>query len=107
MRLPSRVSLQVGRFAVAATRTLSDLAKAEATEAKGEAKGELVEVIADTGMLGVELDLHISQMTLRSKHLQALESAVANHPDVRQVLLHFRRPHCLCLQNPNPLTPNP
>jgi hypothetical protein len=31
------------------------------------------------------LRLKIGQMTLRSKHLSALESSVANHPDVKLI----------------------
>ena len=31
---------------------------------------------------GVELDLQLGQMTLRSRHLSALPSNVASHPDV-------------------------
>ena len=39
--------------------------------------------VADTGMLGVEIDMQMGQMTLRSKHLSALQSDIANHSDVR------------------------
>jgi hypothetical protein len=38
--------------------------------------------VDDTGMLGVEIDIQMGQMTLRSKHLAALASEIANHPDV-------------------------
>ena len=38
--------------------------------------------VADTGMLGVEIDCQLGQMTLRSKHLAALVSDIANHRDV-------------------------
>jgi hypothetical protein len=38
--------------------------------------------VADNGMLGVEIDVQLGQMTLRSKHLAALPSDIANHPDV-------------------------
>ena len=41
--------------------------------------------VVDTGQLGVEIDVQISQMTLRSKHLSALETEVANHQDVIEV----------------------
>jgi hypothetical protein len=41
--------------------------------------------IADTGMLGVEIDVQMGQMTLRSKHLSALASNIANHPDVIKI----------------------
>lgn len=44
-----------------------------------------VSEVADTGMLGVEIDVQIGQMTLRSKHLAALATDIANHPDVRMV----------------------
>ena len=35
--------------------------------------------------LGVEMDLQVGQMTLRSKHLSALIPAIANHPDVNMI----------------------
>lgn len=38
---------------------------------------------ADTADLNVEMDVQIGQMTLRSKHLQALPSDVANDPEVQ------------------------
>jgi hypothetical protein len=38
--------------------------------------------VADTGMLGVEIDAQLGQMTLRSKHLAALSSDIANNPDM-------------------------
>ena len=44
-----------------------------------------VSEIADTGMLGVEIDVQIGQMTLRSKHLAALITEIANHPDVQLI----------------------
>jgi hypothetical protein len=44
-----------------------------------------VNEVADTGQLGVELDLQIGQMTLRSKHLAALETDVAGFPDVKRI----------------------
>ena len=44
-----------------------------------------VSEVADTGELGVELDLQIGQMTLRSKHLSALDTDVATHEDVRAI----------------------
>jgi hypothetical protein len=33
----------------------------------------------------VEIDVQLGQMTLRSKHLAALESEIAHHPDVTMV----------------------
>lgn len=44
-----------------------------------------VSEVADTGMLGVEIDVQIGQMTLRSKHLAALQTDIANHPDVQLI----------------------
>lgn len=41
--------------------------------------------VADNGMLGVEIDVQMGQMTLRSKHLAALPSDIANHPDVLMI----------------------
>ena len=46
---------------------------------------EEVGEVLDNGMLGVEIDVQIGQMTLRSKHLAALPSDVANHPDVLSI----------------------
>lgn len=42
-------------------------------------------MVADNGMLGVEIDVQLGQMTLRSKHLAALGTEIANHPDVRSI----------------------
>ena len=39
-------------------------------------------IVQDTRQWGVEMDLQLGQMTLRSRHLSALPSDVANHPDV-------------------------
>eukprot|EP01033_Poteriospumella_lacustris_P010457 gene10460-7435_t len=41
--------------------------------------------VEDNGMLGVEIDVQLGQMTLRSKHLSALIPDVANHPDVNMI----------------------
>eukprot|EP00457_Paulinella_chromatophora_P000002 gb/GEZN01000002.1/.p1 GENE.gb/GEZN01000002.1/~~gb/GEZN01000002.1/.p1 ORF type:complete len:6816 (+),score=1425.09 gb/GEZN01000002.1/:114-20561(+) len=41
--------------------------------------------VADTGLLGVEMDLQIGQMTLRSRHLSALPTNIASHPDVKML----------------------
>ena len=104
----------IGRFAVASTRLGTSDDKDEGNQGKAEdgesapaaatgagnpptttpngadEKGsddgdEAVGEVADTANLGVEMDLMIGQMTLRSKHLQALESNVANHPDVKLI----------------------
>ena len=44
-----------------------------------------VDEVEDTGMLGVEIDIQLGQMTLRSKHLAALLPEIANHPDVIKI----------------------
>lgn len=44
-----------------------------------------VSTVEDTGMLGIEMDLQVGQMTLRSKHLSALIPDIANHPDVNNL----------------------
>jgi len=41
--------------------------------------------ISDQEMFGVEMDLQIGQMTLRSRHLSALKSEIANHPDMKEL----------------------
>ena len=41
--------------------------------------------VADNGVLGVEIDVQVGQMTLRSKHLSALSSDIANHRDVLHI----------------------
>jgi len=91
----------IGRFAIASTRTVKEEGDDKATIAgdpsaaatsplvqaaiSEETQHTAVEVVADTGLLGCEIDVQIGQMTLRSKHLSALESAVANHPDVKLI----------------------
>jgi maleate cis-trans isomerase len=44
-----------------------------------------VDEVADNGLLGVEIDVQIGQMTLRSKHLEALDKNISNHPDVAMI----------------------
>jgi hypothetical protein len=41
--------------------------------------------VDDTENLGVEIDLQLGQMTLRSKHLAALPTDIANHPDMSAI----------------------
>ena len=89
----------VGRFAVASTRTGT---KDNKGKLKRQASWSSVpQEVADTSQLGVELDLQIGtrscfiqpfyftcvsgQMTLRAKHLTALDSQIANQPDVSLV----------------------
>eukprot|EP00957_Ditylum_brightwellii_P153349 11671521-Ditylum_brightwellii.AAC.1 len=40
----------------------------------------------DADNLGVEIDMQIGQMTLRAKHLEALETRIANDLDVKSLL---------------------
>ncbi|KAH8067982.1 hypothetical protein JL721_7202 [Aureococcus anophagefferens] len=54
------------------------------TTARGDAGGP-VRSVADSSELDVEIDAQIGQLTLRGKHLAALESAVAGYRDVRVV----------------------
>ncbi|KAH9261268.1 hypothetical protein BASA81_000972 [Batrachochytrium salamandrivorans] len=85
----------VGRFAVGSTRTVADESTAVATTtgtgdkpvklSRQRSYTQEVGEVPDSGMLGVEMDLQIGQMTLRSKHLSALPGDIANHPDVRAV----------------------
>ena len=83
-----------GRYAVASRRTTARQQE-DGTDSNGPDPGQglsraasaqqPVGQVANTALLGVELDLQIGQMTLRSKHLQALSSDVANHPDVKLI----------------------
>lgn len=72
-----------GRYAVASTRTAASKPgqdgedPGQALSREMSAQSSIGEV-ASTALLGVELDIQIGQMTLRSKHLQALSSNVAN-----------------------------
>lgn len=81
----------IGRWAVGSTRTTiteatssDDLSKARdqfSLKRQISIDNDVGEVV-DNGMLGVEIDVQVGQLTLRSKHLSALKSDVANHPDV-------------------------
>jgi hypothetical protein len=51
----------------------------------GDGREEAVETVADSGDLGAEIDVQLGQMTLRSKHLMALPTPVANDADVRLI----------------------
>ena len=57
-----------------------------------------VGVVADSTVLGVEMDLQIGQMTLRSKHLQALASKLASHPDVKLIFGEHTMQVCILAQ---------
>lgn len=84
----------IGRWAVGSTRTTIQNEAAEDNGGMppmpGGGLGKLsrqfsydnaVGEVDDNGMLGVEIDVQLGQMTLRSKHLSALIPDVANHPD--------------------------
>ena len=79
----------VGRWGVGSTRTtVSDESTKESIASVAlsiDDRNDDVVEIADTGMLPVEIDLQLCQMTLNSKHLQSLASAIANHPDVKNI----------------------
>lgn len=87
----------IGRWAVGSTRTAVGTAPADDADLDMDSLPDLPQLklqtsynaevgeVADTGMLGVEIDVQLGQMTLRSKHLAALESEIANHPDVTMV----------------------
>ena len=83
----------VGRWAVGSTRTVT-VAKSgpllveepnavNSPRLRADSSDGIVGEVLDDGQLGVEIDLQMGQMTLRSKHLSALPSAVANHRDVK------------------------
>ena len=46
---------------------------------------EDVQELKDSGNLGIEIDVMIGQLTLRSRHLAALETDIANHPDAKWI----------------------
>jgi hypothetical protein len=87
-----------GRWAVGSTRTTATVttlddddddespspAAPRRLERQKSYEGAVGEV-ADNGMLGVEMDLQLGQMTLRSKHLAALIPDIANHTDVNMI----------------------
>ena len=89
----------IGRFAVGSTRTMANMENNN-EELKDELKTqssshspnkllsradsiEDVQQLKDSGNLGVEIDVMIGQLTLRSRHLTALQSDIANHPDTK------------------------
>ena len=73
----------IGRFAVASTRTGRSRV---GTQLIRTASSDLSpREVGDTAQLGVEMDLNIGQMTLRSMHLMALDSNIANQPDVSMI----------------------
>ncbi|KAJ8602501.1 hypothetical protein CTAYLR_001253 [Chrysophaeum taylorii] len=79
------------RYTVASTRTLASGAAAAAREAVGPrsrsgSMSAIVGEVADSAELDVEIDIGIGQLTLRSKHLAALDPIVATNRDVRSVL---------------------
>eukprot|EP01038_Epipyxis_sp_PR26KG_P004458 gene4458-6304_t len=82
----------IGRWAVGSSRTLTNVVLATESDKnvipslkRSHSFDERVEEVADDGLLGVEIDVQLGQMTLRSRHLSALISDVANHPDMRLI----------------------
>lgn len=62
----------VGRFTVASMRP-------------NASTNEIIPVIPPEREIGVEIDLQLAQLTLKSSHLQALETAIASDPDVQMI----------------------
>ena len=92
----SRVSGErsICRWAVGSTRTVvSSISNANLTQEplgtvalRRQLSGDKeVGEVVDDGVLGVEIDFGLGQMTLRSKHLAALVSDIASHPDVLHI----------------------
>ena len=71
-----------GRYVVASTRTKSGGDEGPSRLVRTASGNQQPLEVADTGLLGVEMDLQLGQMTLRSKHLVALDTQIANQPDV-------------------------
>lgn len=92
----------LGRFCVASTRTANRVEDSTGELVRTKSSGWHPHEVADTAQLGVEMDFQIGQMTLRSKHLMALDSKIANQPDVglifgestMQASLIERAEHC-------------
>lgn len=70
-----------GRFVLVGPRAASDTGK----NVKPSKDVSVPVVVEDSGLQGVEMDLQLGQMTLRAKHLAALDTEVANMPQVREV----------------------
>jgi thiol-disulfide isomerase/thioredoxin len=88
----SRISgdRSVSRWAVGSTRTVSSNLSEGNLNAKEQSAVTLrrqlsgdkeVGEVVDNGVLGVEIDIGLGQMTLRSKHLAALIPDIASHQD--------------------------
>eukprot|EP00808_Paulinella_micropora_P006835 g75373.t1 len=77
----------VGRYAVDSSR--SETVHGQATDGPISMSRQVTEesqevgYVKDTGQLGVELDLQLGQLTLRSRHLAALSTDLACHQDVK------------------------
>jgi len=81
----------VGRYAVGSNRLR---AAVESNSSEGlptlrlmreNSFGRRVAEIADSEMLGVELDIQIGQMTLRHKHLSALKTHISKMPHMQDI----------------------
>ena len=66
-----------GRFSVAATRRIGTVNTDECSIEVG--------TIGDDVELGIELDLQIVQLTMKSSHLKALDTKIASDPDVQSI----------------------
>lgn len=72
----------IGRFAVGSQRKGGKQMDSQGKLVRTASSGDMPTEVVDSLQLGVEMDLQIGQMTLRSKHLTALDSSIANQPDV-------------------------
>lgn len=72
----------IGRFAVGSQRKGGKQVDSLGQLVRTASSNEMPTEVVDSLQLGVEMDLQIGQMTLRSKHLTALDSTIANHRDV-------------------------
>jgi hypothetical protein len=71
-----------GRWAVGSAHTIK---RDESQSGQTSFDNSPVDEIEDNGTLGVEIDVQLGQMTLRSRHLSALNTTIANHPDVKLI----------------------
>ena len=67
----------VGRFAVVSNRRRD--------ERSTEEENAVVQTVNAMENMGVSIDLNLAQMTLRSSHLKALDTAIASNEDVTEV----------------------
>ena len=74
-----------GRFVLMGSDAAVDSSRKGASAKPTNGNASESTTLEDSGLQGVEMDLQLGQMTLRAKHLAALESEVANRPQVREL----------------------